>query len=128
MTAKIAVCAALMLFSLTAIASNRASDLVLRGVTDSGDTAELRFGHEPSQEGTLMLLGDKTQTPQRVYPFSYLTSGKRHETQTKTINIVFQDRQQLTLLCDTLSDNCRSLEYVTEGGNTFSIVWQVVRR
>jgi hypothetical protein len=101
--------------------------VVMTGVNQMGDTAQLRFDPAPAHTGTLVLLGDRTKTPQQSYPFVYDIPDKQPDSTSATVNLTFADKQTLSISCDPLAEHCRSAGYVTEGGSTFSIMWKIAR-
>jgi hypothetical protein len=102
--------------------------VVMTGVTQMSDTAELRFDPAPANTGTLVILGDHTRTTPQTYRFVYDVPVEKPGAVDPPVDIAFGDKQKLTILCDTLSDNCRSTGYVTEGTSTFSMSWKVTQR
>ena len=111
----------------SALAGLYAKPVVMTGENQMGDTAELRFDPSPSHTGTLVLLGDRTKTPQQTFPFVYEIPDKRATQSSPTVNITFADKQTLSISCDPLAENCESAGYVTVGGSTFSILWVIAR-
>jgi hypothetical protein len=112
----------------SAFAGGYPRPVVMTGVTQMADTAELRFDPAPADTGTLVVLGDHSKNPQQTYRFVYDVPTAPRGAVDRTVNIAFNDKQKLTLLCDLLSDNCRSTGYVTEGAATFSMSWKVTQR
>jgi hypothetical protein len=121
---------AFILFSVasTAMADGYTHPVVMTGVTQMADTAELRFDPAPAHTGTLVILGDHTKTPQQRYRFVYTVPAPQHGDVDPPINLDFSDKQKLTILCDPRSDNCMSTGYVTLGAATFSMLWKVTQR
>jgi hypothetical protein len=112
----------------SAFAGGYSRPVVMTGMTQMADTAELRFDPAPADTGTLVILGDHTKTPQQTYRFIYDVPPEKRGAVDPPVNIAFSDKQKLTILCDTLSDICRSTGYVTEGAATFSMSWRVTQR
>jgi hypothetical protein len=102
--------------------------VVMTGETQMADTAELRFDPAPADTGSLVVLGDHTNTPQQTYRFVYNVPAVSPNAVNPPVNISFTDKQTLTILCDRLSDICRSTNYVTVGNTTFSMSWKVTQR
>jgi hypothetical protein len=114
--------------SASAFAGGFSKPVVMTGVTEMADTVELRFDPAPADTGTLVILGDHSKTPEQKYSFVYdLPISPRGATD-QPVNLNFNDKQKLNILCDTLSDVCRSTDYITEGATTFSISWKVTQR
>lgn len=109
-------------------AGGYAKPVVMTGVTQMADTAELLFDPAPADTGKLVVLGDHTNTPQQTYRFVYNVPAAAPNAVNPPVNIAFSDKQTLTILCDRLSDICRSTGYVTEGSATFSMSWKVLQR
>jgi hypothetical protein len=122
--------AAFILFSGagSVLADGYPHPVVMQGVTQMADTAELHFDPAPAHTGTLVVLGDHTKTPKQSYPFSYTVPAPVHGSTDAAVTLDFSGKQTLTILCDSLSDNCRSTGYVTEGTTTFSMSWKVTQR
>ncbi|TKC81303.1 hypothetical protein FAZ69_28650 [Trinickia terrae] len=120
---------AFIFFTLTAnaFAGVYSKPVVMTSVNQMGDTAELRFDAAPAHTGTLVILGDRTKTPQKSYPFVYSVPDKQPAGAAPTVDVTFGDKQTLNITCDPLADNCQSAGYVTEGGSTFSILWKISR-
>jgi hypothetical protein len=112
----------------TALAGGYSRPVVLTGVTQMADTVELRFDPAPADTGTLVVLGNQSKTPPKSYRFVYDLPPISRGTTDQPVNIAFSDSNKLSLLCDTLSDICRSTDYVTEGSATFSMSWKVIQR
>ena len=121
---------AFILFSLTAsaMADGYSHPVVMTGVTQMADTAELHFDPAPKDTGTLVILGDHTNTPKQSYHFVYSLPVPQRGQVDPPVNLDFSDKQKLTLLCDPRSDNCISTGYVTMGTTTFSVLWKVTQR
>ncbi|WP_144158614.1 hypothetical protein [Paraburkholderia sp. BCC1885] len=122
--------AVFILFSIarSAIADGYSHPVVMQGETQMADTAELHFDPAPKYTGTLVVLGDHTKTPKQSYPFVYSLPTPQHGATDAAVNLDFSGKQTLTILCDPLSDNCRSTGYVTQGNTTFSMSWKVTQR
>jgi hypothetical protein len=100
----------------------------MTGLTHEGDTAVLRFDPAPSATGKLVILGDRTHSGSRTMAFSYrILPLTPHAPGNPTVEMTFGDKQSLTIFCDPLSDNCRSTDFVTEDGITFSLLWRIER-
>jgi hypothetical protein len=121
---------AFILFSLTAsaMADGYSHLVVMTGVTEMADTAELHFDPAPKDTGTLVILGDHTNTPKQTYPFVYSLPTPQRGQVDPPVDLDFSGKQKLTLLCDPRSDNCISTGYVTLGATTFSVLWKVTQR
>lgn len=128
MFGKLAVAVIALSFAASAFAGGYSRPVVMTGVTQMADTAELRFDPAPADTGTLVVLGDHTKTPQQTYRFVYDVPAVPRNAVNPPVNIAFSDKQKLTILCDRLSDMCRSTDYVTEGATTFSMSWKVTQR
>jgi hypothetical protein len=115
-------------FSASSFAEGYAAPVVMTGITQMADTVELRFDPAPANTGTLVILGDHSKTPEQKYQFVYDVLAVPQGSIERTVNLNFNGKQKLTLSCDTLSDNCRSTDYLTEGATTFSILWKVTQR
>jgi hypothetical protein len=101
----------------------------MTGLTDTGDTAVLKLDPAPSANSTLTILGDRTHTPPRTVPVGYrLLPVKSSIEGDPRVQISFSDMHSLTIICDPLSDNCRSDGFVTESGVTFALLWHIDRR
>ncbi|WP_429283010.1 hypothetical protein [Paraburkholderia sp. GAS41] len=120
---------AFILFAITgsAMADGYLHPVVMTGVTEMADTAELHFDPAPKDTGTLVILGDHTKTPKQSYAFVYSVPTPRGEAD-PPVNLDFSGKQKLTILCDPRSDNCMSTGYVTLGAATFSMLWKVTQR
>ncbi|SDH64011.1 hypothetical protein [Paraburkholderia phenazinium] len=120
---------AFIFFSIagSAFADGYARPVVMTGVTQMSDTAELHFAAAPENTGTLVILGDHTKTPKQTYRFVYSVPAQ-HSAVDPAVNLDFGDKQKLTILCDPRSDNCMSTGYVTMGTATFSMLWKVTQR
>jgi hypothetical protein len=114
--------------SVTTFAGGFPRPVVLTGQTQMADTVELRFDPAPADTGTLVVLGDRSKTPAQSYRFVYDVPPLSRGISNQPVNIDFADKRTLNILCDTLSDNCRSTDYVTEGSATFSMSWKVIQR
>jgi hypothetical protein len=121
--------AAFILVTLTgsAFAGLYSKPVLMTGEDQMGNTAELRFDAAPSHTGTLVILGDRTKTPQKSVSFVYEVLDKQPAGAGPTVDITFGDKQTLSISCDPIADNCKSAGYVTEGGSTFSILWKIAR-
>jgi len=121
---------AFILFSMVggAFAGGYPKPVVMTGVTQMADTAELRFDPAPADTGTLVIVGDHSKKPERTYHFVYDVPDAPRGAVYRAVNIAFNNKQKLTILCDPLSGNCRSTGYVTEGAATFSMSWKVTQR
>jgi hypothetical protein len=119
-----------ILFSLSAgaFAGGYSRPVVMTGVTQMADTVQLRFDPAPADTGTLVILGDHSKTPEQTYHFVYDLPGAPRGAVDQPVIIDFSDKQKLNILCDTLSDNCRSTDYITEGSATFSMSWKVTEK
>ncbi|ANB71494.1 hypothetical protein AYM40_03255 [Paraburkholderia phytofirmans OLGA172] len=120
-------------FILVSIAGNVLADgysrpVVMTGVTQMADTAELHFDPAPKDSGTLVILGDHTKTSKQSYSFVYSVLAAQHSGVDPAVNLDFSGKQKLTILCDPRSDNCISTGYVTFGSATFSMLWKVTLR
>jgi hypothetical protein len=122
---KITAFAAAMSLPLSALAGNFRTPIVMDGTTQTADTAELRFDPTPSNTGVLIVLGDHSGTARRTYQFVYDVPEKQPDPTARRVNITFADKTTLSISCDPLSDNCRSLDYVVKGANTFSLMWKI---
>lgn len=122
---KIAVSAAAMALSVSALAGSFGKAIVMDGTTQTADTAELRFDPTPSNSGVLIVLGDHSGTARQTYQFVYDVPEKQPDPTARRVNITFADKTTLSISCDPLSDNCRSLDYVVKGANTFSLLWKI---
>ena len=111
----------------SAFAGLYSKPVVMTGEDQMGDTTELRFNAAPSHTGTLVILGDRSKTPQKSVAFVYDVPDKQPAGTGPTVDITFGDKQTLSISCDPLADNCKSAGYVTEGGSTFSILWKIAR-
>jgi hypothetical protein len=122
--------AAFILFSIagSAAADGYSHPVVMQGVTQMADTAELHFDPAPSDKGTLVVLGDHTKTPKQSYPFVYRVPAAQRGAVDPAVDLDFSGKQTLTILCDPRSDNCMSTGYVTLGATTFSMLWKVTQR
>lgn len=118
----------LISLSASALASGYPKPVVMTGVTQMADTVELRFDPAPADTGTLVILGDHSKTPEQRYRFVYDLPARPRGGVDQPVNIDFSDEQKLNILCDTLSDNCRSTDYVIEGSATFSMSWKVTQK
>ncbi|MEW6342897.1 MAG: hypothetical protein AB1704_19740 [Pseudomonadota bacterium] len=121
---------AFILFSIagSAFADGYSRPVVMTGVTQMADTAELHFDPAPADTGTLVILGDHTKTPKQTYRFVYNLPAAQRKAVDPAVNLDFSDKQKLTILCDPRSDNCMSTGYVTMGTATFSMLWKVTQR
>lgn len=121
---------AFILFSIVggAFADGYSRPVVMTGVTQMADTAELHFDPTPADTGTLVIRGDHTKTPEQTYRFVYNVPAEQRGAVDPAVNINFSDKQTLTILCDPRSDNCMSTGYVTLGATTFSMLWKVTQR
>jgi len=121
---------AFILFSMAgvAMADSYPHPVVMTGVTQMADTAELRFDPAPAHTGKLVVLGDHTKRPQQSYPFVYNVPTATSTEVDPPVNLDFSDKQKLTLLCDPQSDNCVATGYVTFGETTFALSWKVTQR
>ena len=111
-----------------AIAGGYSHPVVMTGVTQMADTAELHFDPAPAHTGTLVVLGDHSKTPRQSYPFVYNVPAPQRTEVDPPVNLDFSGKQKLTLLCDPRSDNCIATGYLTFGETTFSILWKVTQR
>ncbi|HEY2000123.1 hypothetical protein [Paraburkholderia sp.] len=127
MFGKLAVAVIALSLVKSACAIGTSGPIVMTGITQMADTAELRFDPAPADTGTLVILGDHSKTPQQTYRFVYNRLAP-YGTVDPEVSISFADKHTLTILCDALSDNCRSTDYVTEGAATFSMMWKLTRR
>jgi hypothetical protein len=101
----------------------------MTGLTDTGDAAVLKFDPAPSEGGTLTILGDRTHIQPRTVPLSYrLIPVKTSVDGDPRVQITFSDKKSLIIMCDPLSDNCRSDGFITESGVTFALLWHIKRR
>jgi hypothetical protein len=128
MREKITVFAAVMSLSVSALAGTFGTPIVMGGTTQTADTAELRFDPRPSNSGVLIVLGDHSGTTRQTYPFVYDVPEKQPDPTARRVNITFADKTTLSISCDPLSNNCRSLNYVDKGANTFSLMWKIVQK
>jgi len=121
---------AFILFSIagSAIADGYSHPVVMTGVTQMADTAELHFDPSPKDTGTLVILGDHTKTPKQSYPFVYSLPPAQSGEVDPPVNLDFSGKQKLTILCDPRSVNCMSTGYVNLGTTTFSMLWKVTQR
>ncbi|WP_241024124.1 hypothetical protein [Burkholderia sp. Ac-20365] len=120
--------AALFALPLSAIAAQPIAPISMTGVTDTGDTAELRFDATPSNAATLLIKGDRTGSPPRSFPVSYTFEPiQKGALNNPIVKITFNDKQTMTIACDPLSDNCHADSYPTVGGISFSILWRITR-
>jgi hypothetical protein len=122
--------AAFILFSIagSVLADGYSHPVVMQGVTQMADTAELHFDPAPAHTGTLVVLGDHTNTPKQSYPFNYTVPAPVRGSTDAAVTLDFSGKQSLTILCDSLSDICHSTGYMTEGTTTFSMAWKVTQR
>jgi hypothetical protein len=105
------------------------ADFSMTGLTDTGDAAVLQFYPAPSEGGTLTILGDRTHVQPRTVPLRYrLMPEKNSVDGDPRVQVTFPDQQSLTIMCDPLSDNCRSEGFITESGVTFALLWHIKRR
>lgn len=118
----------LVTLSASAFAGGYSKPVVMTGMTQMADTVELRFDPAPADTGTLVILGDHSGTPEQKYRFVYDLPARSRGAVDQPVNIDLGDKQKLNILCDTLSDNCHSTDYVTEGSATFSTLWKVTQR
>jgi hypothetical protein len=101
----------------------------MTGLTDTGDAAVLNFDPSPSADGTLTILGDRTLAKPRTVIISYRVLPVKTSVEgDPRVQITFPDKQSLTIMCDPLSDNCRSDGFITESGVTFALLWRISRR
>jgi hypothetical protein len=117
-----------LLFSASSFAGGFPRPVILSGETQMADTVELHFDPAPADTGKLVVLGDRSKTPVQTFRFVYDAPAFAHGATDQPVNIDFADKRQLNILCDTLSDICRSTDYVTEGSATFSMSWKVIQR
>jgi hypothetical protein len=122
---KLAIFAAAMSLSISAFAGSFDTAVVMDGVTQMADTAELQFNPAPSNTGVLSVLGDHSGTARKTYPFVYDVPEKQPDPTARSVNITFADKTALSISCDPLSDNCRSLDYLVKGTDTFSLLWKI---
>ena len=117
-----------LLVCTPALARHIDQAFTMTGLTQSGDTAELRFDPVSSAAGKLVILGDRSNTKPQTIAFSYqFVPGTPGATGVPTVQITFADKQSLTIFCDPLSDNCRSTDFITEDGTTFALLWRIAR-
>jgi hypothetical protein len=128
MFGKVTLSFILVSLSASAIAGGYPRGVVMTGMTQMADTVELRFDPAPADTGTLVILGDHSKAPERTYRFVYDLPAPPRGAVNQPVNIDFSDKQKLNILCDTLSDNCRSTGYLTEGSATFSLLWKVTQK
>jgi hypothetical protein len=121
---------AFILFSIagSAMADGYSHPVVMTGVTQMADTAELHFDPAPKDTGTLVVLGDHSKTPKQSYLFVYSLPAPQRGQVDPPVNLDFSGKQKLTILCDPRSDNCMSTGYVNLGTTTFSMLWKVTQR
>lgn len=128
MLGKAVVSFILVALSASAFAGGYPQPVVMTGMTQMADTAELRFDPAPADTGTLVIFDSRSKAPAQTYRFVYDVPPILHDQTDQPVHIDFVDKQKLDILCDTLSDNCRSTDYVAEGSATFSMSWKVVQR
>lgn len=128
MFGKLAVAVIALSVAVSAFAAGYTKPVVMTGVTQMADTAELHFDPAPADTGTLVILGDHTKTPQQTFRFVYDVPPTPRNEENEPVKIAFSDKQKLTILCDRLSDMCRSTDYVTQGTTTFSMSWKITRQ
>jgi hypothetical protein len=121
--------AALFALPLSSIAAEPVASFSMTGVSDRGDTVELRFDAPDARTARLLIKGDRTGTPAKTVPCSYEIEPvqKSGTLDNPVIKIRFADNQTLTIACDPLSDNCHADSYPTVSGTTFSMLWRIQR-
>jgi hypothetical protein len=67
----------LLFVACVAMADGYSHPVVMTGVTQMADTAELHFDPAPAHSGTLVVLGDHSKTPRQSYPFVYNVPAQR---------------------------------------------------
>ncbi|RFU45999.1 hypothetical protein [Paraburkholderia sp. DHOC27] len=119
-----------ILFSMSAwaFAGGYPQPVVMTGETQMADTAELHFDPAPANTGTLVILGDHSKIPEQKYRFAYDLPAESASGVDQPVSIDFTNKAKLTIVCDSLSDNCHSTDYVTVGSATFSTLWKVTQR
>ena len=125
----VALSAALFALPLSSIAAEPAAPFSMKGVSDRGDTVELRFDAPGARTAMLVIKGDRTGMPAKSVPCSYeiepvRTSGTLDN---PVVKLTFADRQTMTIGCDPLSENCHASGYPTVNGTTFSMLWRIQR-
>ncbi|WP_239482848.1 hypothetical protein [Paraburkholderia sp. C35] len=111
-----------------AAAAQPLAPISMTGVSDTGDTVELRFDALPSKSGTLTIKGDRSNSPAKSFPVSYeLEPVAKNALESPIVRITFDNHQKMTIACDPLSDNCHADGYPTVGGTSFSILWHITR-
>lgn len=119
---------ALPLATIAAPAAQPIAPVSMTGVSDTGDTVELRFDATPSNAATLLIKGDRTGSPPRSFPVAYeLEPIQKGALESPVVKLTFKDRQTMTIACDPLSDTCHADSYPTVGGTSFSILWRITR-
>ncbi|CAG9213220.1 exported hypothetical protein [Paraburkholderia sabiae] len=119
--------AALFALPLLSVAAEPGAPFSMTGVSDRGDTVELRFD-APSARTARLLINDRTGTAARTVPCSYeIEPVKSGTLDNPVIKIRFPDNQTLTIACDPLSDNCHADGYPMVSGTTFSMLWRIQR-
>lgn len=95
----------------------------MMGMTNTGDTALLKFDSPSSPNGMLVILRNRIHEHRVTVPFSYrLCPVKASVDGDPRVQITFPEKQSLVITCDPLSDNCRSDTFITESGVTFALV------
>jgi hypothetical protein len=128
MLGKFQVAFILLFVACGAMADGYSHPVVMTGVTQMADTAELHFDPAPAHTGKLIVLGDHSKTPPQSYPFVYNLPAPQRTEVDPPVKLDFTNKQKLTLLCDPRSDNCIATGYLTFGETTFSILWKVTQR
>ncbi len=121
--------AALFALPLSSFAVEPAAPFSMTGVSDRGDTVELRFDAPDRQTARLLIKGDRTGTSAKTVPFSYEIEPvqKSGTLDNPVVKLTFADKQTMTIACDPLSDNCHADGYPTVSGTTFSMLWRIQR-
>ncbi|CAD6542307.1 hypothetical protein ACFQ3P_20775 [Paraburkholderia sabiae] len=121
--------AAVFALPLSSIAAEPSAPFSMAGVSDRGETVELRFDAPSARTARLLIKGDRTGATAKTVPCSYEIEPvqKSGTLDNPVIQIRFADNQKLTIACDPLSDNCHADGYPTVSGTTFSLLWRIQR-
>jgi hypothetical protein len=100
----------------------------MTGLADTGDPVELHFGDPASHDSVLVVKGEKTGSANRSFPISYEIEPTQSDAlESPVVKVIFSNKQQMTIACDPLSDNCHADTYTTVGGISFSMLWHINR-